>query len=597
MLTADLRVDKAMRKNVQHAYSIIESCNAIVFEWSLNEKNATSFVTENIRMFGYTPEDFYCGDKKDYWNFIYEHDGVEAKKRVYEAREDNLDSFYHEYRIMTRQNEIRWVTEQLKFIKDSEGEILIERGILLDITEIKSLEDRLKKSEERYRNLFNNAPVLMMTFDSKFKIREVNNQFYTLTGYEIGDVERLEVDNLVDEKKVLKHIDSGSNGPIELKLRCKDGAIKYINLFVNSIIKPQIDEYEVIVQDITEKKIENERIKYLSFHDKKTGVYNRTYFDEVMTLIDSQRDYPFSVITGDLNGLKEINSVYGHKVGDEMLTATAKIIRDSVDESAIIARIGGDEFSIILPKADERKTKIICDDIRRKCSEYEGSVSKPSIALGCSTKVDDTILIEDLIRAAEERMYKNKLTVSQGESSWIIQYLEASLREKTYETEAHAHRIKDMALRVGREIGFSDSQMDELSIATLMHDIGKIGIPDTILLKPGKLNDSEWEIMKTHSEIGYKILSTSKRTEQMGQYILHHHEKWDGSGYPAGLNKEEIPIISRIISIVDSYDVIINDRPYKSAMSQDEAFHELRRCAGKQFDPKLTEVFIKLFSE
>jgi len=127
-----------------------------------------------------------------------------------------------------------------------------------------------------------------------------------------------------------------------------------------------------------------------------------------------------------------------------------------------------------------------------------------------------------------------------------------------------------------------------------MHDIGKVGVPDSILLKPGKLNDIEWETMKSHSEIGYKILSTSNTTAEIGKFVLHHHERWDGKGYPDGLKGENIPIISRIIAIADSYDVMVNERPYKTAMKKKDAVAELRRCAGTQFDPNLVESFIKI---
>lgn len=155
-------------------------------------------------------------------------------------------------------------------------------------------------------------------------------------------------------------------------------------------------------------------------------------------------------------------------------------------------------------------------------------------------------------------------------------------------------RTREMAIRLGKALSLSDGDLGKLALLAVLHDIGKIAIPHAILIKPGKLTDAEWEIMKTHTEKGYRIANASKELKPIGEYILHHHERWDGGGYPGGLAGEEIPLLSRIITVVDSHDVMVHDRPYHKAMSGKDAEAELRRCSGTQFDPNLVEVFLEV---
>ena len=150
-----------------------------------------------------------------------------------------------------------------------------------------------------------------------------------------------------------------------------------------------------------------------------------------------------------------------------------------------------------------------------------------------------------------------------------------------------------MAVKIGKYLGLEMSRIDELKIAADLHDIGKIGISEEILLKPGKLTEDEYKIIKTHSEKGYRIIKASSELKEVAESVLYHHERLDGRGYPIGLKGEEIPLLSRIISVCDSYDVMTSDRVYKKAMSKEDAIEELKRCSGTQFDPSLVKVFIE----
>ena len=210
---------------------------------------------------------------------------------------------------------------------------------------------------------------------------------------------------------------------------------------------------------------------------------------------------------------------------------------------------------------------------------------------------DESMTIEEALREAGESLQTKKLMNETSKKSSQLDSLRQTLTESDYETEEHVERTKDMATKLGKALHLSDAELSKLALLAVLHDIGKIAIPHSILLKPGKLTDEEWEIMKTHTDKGYRIANASKELQPIAEYILHHHERWDGKGYPGGLDKENIPLLSRIITVVDSHDVMVHDRPYHKAMSDEAAVEELLRCSGTQFDPHIVTVFLQVLEE
>lgn len=194
-------------------------------------------------------------------------------------------------------------------------------------------------------------------------------------------------------------------------------------------------------------------------------------------------------------------------------------------------------------------------------------------------------------------MYRRKLLEADSARSFSIQSLQRTLYEKSTETREHTERLRVLVKMLAQEMELSTVLQDELDLLAMLHDIGKIPIPDDILNKPGKLTAEEWEIMKRHSEIGYRIAKTSPELAPIAEYILAHHERWDGQGYPRGLAGEEIPLAARILAVADAFDVMVNERPYKSAFSTELAIKELKRHAGTQFDPHVVTVFLSLLDK
>lgn len=330
-----------------------------------------------------------------------------------------------------------------------------------------------------------------------------------------------------------------------------------------------------------------EEIRYLSYHDKLTGLYNRTFFEEELKRISTGRQLPLGLIIGDVNGLKLINDAMGHLEGDKVLIKAAEIFRESCRQDDIVSRWGGDEFIVLLPRCDGVTTFRVFERINDSFISINSLPIQINISLGMAIQNSLDQDIRDVIREAEEKMYRNKLLESRSTRGSLIKSLEKTLWERSHETEEHCRRMQEIAQRIGRALKLTDSELDNLKLLAALHDIGKIAIPGSILDKPGILLPEEWETVKNHSEIGYRIALSSPELASIAEAILHHHECWDGSGYPLGLKGERIPLLSRIIAIADSYDVMTNGRPYKKAVSKKEALAEIKRCAGTQFDPEL----------
>lgn len=375
------------------------------------------------------------------------------------------------------------------------------------------------------------------------------------------------------------------------------GILTYLTIAVG--IGFAVEEYrrtnKALEKDIAERRQVEEKLRYISYHDCLTGLYNRDFYDEQLKMLDNEKNLPLSIIMGDVNGLKLINDTFGHHAGDRLILKAAEILKAYCRPQDILCRWGGDEFMIFQPNTEKNEALEICEKILERCRKEQEAIAI-SISLGVATKEKPLTNIQDVIKEAEDRMYRSKLLESVNTRYTLVSSLQCLLEEKTEETIGHAQRMRKYALAIGNELKLSKKELDALALLTSLHDIGKIAIPDNIVMKLDILSPEEWEIMKKHSEIGYRIAASAPEISHIAEEILHHHERYDGTGYPAGLKGEEIPLLSRILAIADSYDVMTHGRPYKKALTQAQAAAELKRCSGTHFDPKLVEIFLRVMN-
>lgn len=358
---------------------------------------------------------------------------------------------------------------------------------------------------------------------------------------------------------------------------------KDILLFVSSQVAMAID-----------RKRAQEQLRYFSSHDGLTGFFNRAYFEKQLQFL--QQEPPMqAIIVCDVDGLKLVNDTLGHAAGDDLLRACAKLLKEALPPNATAFRIGGDEFALLLPESSDEQTSLVCRNVYQAMEEYnEVSDSvRLSMSLGYSVRHHSHQTLSDVFKEADNYMYREKLHRSQSTRSSIVNTLMKLLEARDFITEGHGDRMQDMAALLAQTIGMPEKRINDIRLLAQFHDIGKVGIPDYILFKPGPLTPEERIHMQRHAEIGYRIAQSAPDLLPISDWILKHHEHWDGTGYPLGLKGEDIPLACRILSIVDSYDAMTSDRPYRFAMPKEEALKELLRCAGTQFDPLLVEAFLE----
>ncbi len=472
----------------------------------------------------------------------------------------------------------------------------------------KELSKDISLIEERFKSFFDNVPVSIIFY-------EVLNDGKTAFDYIIKEVnpEALKTENWIKEEVIGKSLGELKVAVDEfgiipaLEHTFKTGKTSYLPVsiykddkmekwFENIIYKLPSNEVVAMYQDRTEEKEKELYIEKLSYKDGLTNLYNRNFFKEKFPYFDSKEALPLTVIIGDISGLKIINDAFGHHIGDKALIKTAKILTEAAGKDYAF-RWGGDEFLIILPNTNEKQGQNLRDNIYETFKSVTIEGVAVSISLGRSCKKTEVEQFDEILKEAEDKMYKNKLLTSDTQKSSILITIRQTLFQKSFETEEHIERMVRLAKKVGKKFKLSTDKQNDLARFALVHDIGIVAIDNSILSKPAKLTKEEWNIIKTHPEVGYRIASAIPELRDIAQYILSHHERWDGDGYPRGLKETKIPLLSRILAVVDAYDVMTHDRPYRKALSHEEAIEEIKNNSGTQFDPKVVKAFIEVVTK
>jgi diguanylate cyclase (GGDEF)-like protein/PAS domain S-box-containing protein len=492
----------------------------------------------------------------------------------------------------------------LKIVSNIEkGEGYDEICFIEDITTKKIAEEALAQSEYNFRTIFDNSADAIITFKDD-KISDCNKASVMLLasgskkgliGKGILDISpKKQLDGQLSEVKSIQVMEKCRlNSFYQFDWICKtfDNKQIILDIILTLIIINNEEVLHALIRDITERKEMEKQLEILSYHDRLTGVYNRRFFEEEVIRLDVKRNLPLTLMMGDVNGLKLVNDSFGHTTGDELLKKVATLIKRGCREDDIVSRIGGDEFVIIIPQADELEVAAIAERIQTLAKHEKMKNLDISISFGWATKISEDEDMTDILKLAEDYLYRKKLFVSPSMRSKNIQTIIHTLHEKNIREEKHSRRVSELCKSMGMVLGMSDDEINELESVGLLHDIGKIAISEQTLNKEGKLTEFEWSEIKKHPEIGYRILSTVNEMSEMAEYVLSHHERWDGKGYPKGLKGEEIPFKARIIAIADAFDAMTSERTYRETMCQNAALVEIEKHSGTQFDPRLTVVF------
>lgn len=422
-----------------------------------------------------------------------------------------------------------------------------------------------------------------------------------------------------------------------------EGAFAYIQKPFN------VDELKVAIKRclaIQELSLDNKnllnRLKEFSLKDQLTSLYNYRYLAERLSSeFKRAKRYilPLSLVMIDLDYFKSLNDIYGHSYADRLLKEIAGKLLESVRGNDIVVRYGGDEFLVILPDTNKDGAIIFAKRLLEEMNEHifdaHGKKLKLKLSMGLSSypesgvntesgllnSVDEALRaakemggnrlsifsplnireIEDIVKdGGKENVDKLKEKLSKTESRANQTLLESifafakTIEAKDYYTSEHSDNMVSIVTRIGRKLSLSKGELEDLQRAALLHDLGKIGIPDNILHKNGKLTKKEFAEIKKHPELGAEIIRSVRFLNGVIPIVLHHHERFDGLGYSSGLKGKAIPLGARIVAIADVYQALISERPYRKAYSKKEALKIIKEGSGSHFDPEIAKVFLEI---
>lgn len=463
----------------------------------------------------------------------------------------------------------------------------------------------LEKSERLFKTMFEEAPIGMSLTDLETgEIENINQSYATMLGYTKEEMlgrkwkEFTHPEDIQISLETTERLSNTMVGPLSIDKRFlrKDGQVLWANLSLSVFSTKDMGKFGSLCMtvDITERKQYEQKILYASNHDALTGLYNRVHFENYVRDLQLSEDQMLTVAFGDVNGLRILNEAFGRDEGNSLLFRIARILEKHLPQGDYVSRVGGDEFALFFFNRTTDQVESLLGSVTADITSLEmmGSVI-PSMSFGLSALNAAQRSINEAIKQAEKDLATRKLVDSPHAQGKAVYAIINTLHEKNKREENHSRRVSELCEKLAKAYGLGEMATSELRLVGLLHDIGKIAISESILNKEGRLTYEEWKEMKRHAEIGYRILNSVEDMASLAQYVLAHHEHYDGNGYPKGLKGEEISLQSRIISIADAYDAMTATRPYREKVSIEQAAREIKRCAGTQFDPSLAKVFVQ----
>ena len=535
---------------------------------------------------------------------------------------------------LTRTGAAEMISWSNTVLRDGAGRIETVVGTGLRVSEQRETKEALREAERNYRGIFENALDGIFQTTPEGRYLRTNAALARIYGY--GSPQEL-ADSLRDVARQL-YVEPGRRDEFirlmaerdavagfEAQIYRKGGEIVWIVEHARAVrdAEGRLLYYEGTVQDITERKaLEAERERLLAEaleradHDPLTGLLNhrafhKRYEEEVERA--ERTGTTLAVAMVDLDNFKFFNDSYGHAVGDEVLRRVAETLRAGCRRYDVLARFGGDEFALLMPETSPAEAARLAQRLERglERSGYrpEGSeVAIPlTLSLGLASYPQDGRERSEVLAAADSRLLWTKTGGSEedlldglrgllSESFQGFSMLDAlvtAVDNKDRYTRRHSEDVLRHALAIARALGLDSRTQRTVQAAALLHDVGKIGVPDRILRKPGPLTEEEFEAVRQHPAMGAAIVGATPGFEETLDAIRHHHESWDGRGYPGGLAGEETPLLARIMAVADAYSAMTMDRPYRKGKRPDDALAVLREGAGTQWDPDCIQAFLR----
>lgn len=457
-------------------------------------------------------------------------------------------------------------------------------------------EQKLRSVQERNTAMLHAIPDLFFIITPEGRITHYHASFRQEELYDPPEhfINRLVTDVLPPEtaEPMLKHVREALS---QNAMQVFEYSLDYTGRtrhFEGRLLPINQESVLLLARDITERKLRLEKIEYLSYHDQLTGLNNRRRYMQQIMRMDKPEKLPLAIIMADLNGLKLTNDAFGHQMGDVLLTRTAEVLRRLCEEDMIF-HMGGDEFVLLLPNTDAAAAEACCRRIQKEIAGESTGMLVFSASIGFAVKHTLASSYSDVFRQAEDEMYRHKLTEGVEMRRRAVNQILQTLYQRSPREMQHSQKVGELSQKIARVMGLTPEETEQAYQAGVMHDIGKIGIDQKILEKTTRLDDGELREMRRHSEVGYRLLNSVHGLAHIAPFVLEHHERWDGTGYPKGISSDKISLIARIIAVADGYDAMVSPRTYKQPMSLKDALVEVRRCAGTQYDPRVARAYVE----